>query len=165
MFHSVKLIIYTSSHLNNKTNEIHRYSKSEIIILIGYYIVFSGSLVRGGSNLFVQTKREYPSSIRLFFTMAENSYNINICEMIHDLTKADVCTNECSICILFNNVSPISFIDINHIINIKEYIMGELVHGALDLCGWCVMKYQNRNNNKAIHRCLYDLQKSQRKMY
>ena len=45
LFHPVKLTVYTSSHLTNKTDKIHRCSKSKIIIPIGCYIVFSGSLV------------------------------------------------------------------------------------------------------------------------
>ena len=43
--------------------------------------------------------------------------------------------------------------------------MGKLIYGDLDLCGWCVMKYQNMNNNKSIYRCLYDLQKNHREEY
>ena len=97
LFHPVKLIVYTSSHLNNKTNKIHRCFKSEIIIPIGCYIVFSGLLVHGGSKTFVQSKGEYPSCIRLFFTIAKNNFNINICEMTHNLAKDFVQKNVSSI--------------------------------------------------------------------
>ena len=48
---------------------------------------------------------------------------------------------------LFNNVSPISVIYLHQIIKIKEYKIGELGYGDLYLCGWCVIKYQNMNNN------------------
>ena len=98
LFHPVKLIVYTSSHLNNKTNMIHRCFKSEIIIPIGCYIVFSGLLVHGGSKTCVQSKGEYPFCIRLFFTIAENNFNINICEMTHNLAKDFVQKNVSSIC-------------------------------------------------------------------
>ena len=73
LFHPVKLIVYTSSHLNKQKDKIHRCSKSEIIIPVGCFIVFSGSLVHGGSKYFVQEKGEYPSCIRLFFTIAEKN--------------------------------------------------------------------------------------------
>ena len=56
LFHPIKLIVFTSSHLNNKTDKIHRCSKSEITIPGGCYIVFSSSLVHGGSKDFVQSK-------------------------------------------------------------------------------------------------------------
>ena len=141
----------TSSHVNKKTDKIHRCSKSEIIIPIGCYIVLSGSLVHGGSIFFVQTKGECSSCIRLFITIAENSYNINVCEMTHNLTKDDVWSDEYYICILFNNVSSIGVINLHQIIKIKEYKIGELVYGDLELCGVCEMKCQNMNNNKSIH--------------
>ena len=67
------------------------------------------------------------------------------------------CTDECSICKLFNNILPIIFIDLHHIKKLKEYKIGELVYGDLDLYAWCVMKCQNMNNNKSIHRWFYDL--------
>ena len=70
LFHPVKLIVYTSSHLNKQKDKVHRCSKSEIIIPVGCHIVFSGSLVHAGSKSFVQEKGEYPSCIRLFFTIA-----------------------------------------------------------------------------------------------
>ena len=129
LFHPVKLIVYTSSHLNNKTDEIRRCSKSETIIPIGSYIVFSGSLVHGGLKTFVLSKREYPSCIRLFFTIAENNYNINVCEIIHDLTKDDFWSVECSVCIPINNVSPISIIDLHQIVKIKEDNSDGLIYG------------------------------------
>ena len=66
---------------------------------------------------------------------------------------------------LFNNVSPISVIYLHQIIKIKEYKIGELGYGDLYLCGWCVIKYQNMNNNKLIHKCLYDLQKNPKEEY
>ena len=53
LFYPVKLIVYTYLYLTNKTDKIRRYSKSEIIIPVGSYIVFSSSLVYGGSNFFV----------------------------------------------------------------------------------------------------------------
>ena len=87
LFHPVKLIVYTSSHLNKQKDKIHRSSKSEIIIPVGCYIVFSGSLVHAGSKYFVQEKGEYPSCIRLFFTIAEKKYNHDVCELTHKLTK------------------------------------------------------------------------------
>ena len=37
--------------------------------------------------------------------------------------------------------------------------MGKLVYGHLDVCEWCIMKDQNTNQNKSIHKYLYDLQK------
>ena len=79
--------------------------------------------------------------------------------MTHNLTIYDFCSSECYICVSFNNVSPISVIDLHQIIKIKEYKNGELVYGDLDLYGRCVMKYQNMNNNKSIHKSLYDFQK------
>ena len=85
-------IVYTSSHLNNKIDKIHRYSKSETIIPIGCYIVSSGSLVHDGSKTLVETKGEYLYCIILFFTIAEKSFNINACEMSHNLTKDDLCS-------------------------------------------------------------------------
>ena len=165
IFHPVKLIVYTSSHLTNKTDKIHRCSKSKIIIPIGCYIVFSGSLVNVGSKTFVQSKGEYPSCIILFFTIPQNSYNIDVCEITYNLTKDDVCSTECFICMPFNNVSPISVIDLHQILKIKEYKNGDLVYNDLDLCGWCVMKCQNMNTNKIIHKCLYDMQKIQKEEY
>ena len=80
LFHPIKLIVYTTSHLNNKTDKMR--SKSKKIIPIGCYIVFRGSLVYGDSNFF-QSKGEYPSCMRLFFTIAKHNFNINICEMTH----------------------------------------------------------------------------------
>ena len=56
--------------------------------------------------------------------------------MTHDLTKNDVCLTECSVCMSFNNVSPISVIDLHQIEKIKEYKNGALAY--VDLCGWCV---------------------------
>ena len=103
-FHPFKLIGYTSSYLNNKTDYIHRCSKSIIIIPIGCYIAFSCSLVYGGSRKNVQTKGEHPSCIRLLFTIAENSYNTNVCEMTHNLTKDEFCSDVCSICMLFKYI-------------------------------------------------------------
>ena len=50
LFHPVKLILYTSLHLINKTDKIHRCSKSKIVIPIECYIVFSGSLVHKRSK-------------------------------------------------------------------------------------------------------------------
>ena len=94
MYNPVKLIVYTSPHLNNKTDKIHRSSKFEIIIPIEGYIVFSCLLVHCGSKTFVQSKGEYLSCIRLFFTIAENNYNINVCEMTHNLTKITFCSTE-----------------------------------------------------------------------
>ena len=79
------------------SENIHICSKSEMIIIFGYYIVSSDSLVHGGSKTFVQTKGEYPSCIRLFFTIAENNFNINICEMTHNLAKDFVQKNVSSI--------------------------------------------------------------------
>ena len=67
LFRPVKLIVYTTSHLNNKIDTIHRCYKSEIIIPVGYYIVFSGSLLHCGSIFCVQTKGEYPSCITFFY--------------------------------------------------------------------------------------------------
>ena len=55
-------------------------------------LVFSGALVHGGSKYFVQEKVEYQSCIRLFFTIAENKYNHDVCEMTHNLTNKDVCS-------------------------------------------------------------------------
>ena len=120
LFYPVKLIVYTSSYLNNKTDKIHRCFKSEIIIPIGCYIVFSSSLVNCVSIFFVQTKGEYPSCIRLSIPITENSYNIDVCEMTHNLKKMMFFSDECSICMLFNNVLPISVIDLHHIIKSKE---------------------------------------------
>ena len=165
LFRPVKSIVYTSSPLNNKTDKSHICSKSEITIPVGCYIVFSGSLVQGGSKKFAKSKGEYPSRIRLFFTIAKNSYNIDVCEMIHNLTKNSVCSTECSVCMSFNNVSPISVIDLHQILKIKEYKNGDLVYNDLDLCGWCVMKCQNMNTNKIIYKCLYDMQKIQKEEY
>ena len=54
------------------------YYTSEYMNIIGCYIVFSGSLVHIGSTTFISTKGECPSCIRLFFTIVENSYTINI---------------------------------------------------------------------------------------
>ena len=48
--------------------------QSEIIIPVGYYILFSCSLVHGGSKSFVQSKEKYPNYIILFFIIAENKY-------------------------------------------------------------------------------------------
>ena len=162
LFHPAKLIVYTSSHLNKKTDKIHKCSKSEIIIPVGCYIVFSGSFVHGGSNSFVQDKGEYPSCIRLFFTIAENNYKIDAFELTHNLTKHEFCSTECSECISFNNVSPISVIDLHKVVKIKEYKNGDVVYGDLDICGWCVMKCQAMNKNKTIHNCIYDMQKVQK---
>ena len=53
LFYPVKLIVNTSLYLTNKTDKIRRYSKSEIIIPVGSCIVFSSSLVYGGSETFV----------------------------------------------------------------------------------------------------------------
>ena len=61
--------------------------QSEIIIPVGYYILFSGSLVHGGSKSFVQNKEKYPNYIILFFIIAENKYKHDVCEMTHNLTK------------------------------------------------------------------------------
>ena len=155
-FRPVKLIVYTSSHLNNKTDKSHKCSKSEIT---------GGSLAKGGSKQFAQSKGEYPSRIRLFFTIAENSYNIDVCEMIHNLTKNGFFSTECSVCMSFNNVSPISVIDLHQILKIKEYKNRDLVYNDLDLCGWCVMKCQNMNTHKIIHTCLYDMQQIQKEEY
>ena len=85
--------------------------------------------------------------------------------MTHNLTKDEFSSEEFSICMSFNNVSPISVIDLHQIIKIKEYKNGELVYGDLDLYGRCVMKYQNMNNNKSIHKCLYDLKKIPKEEY
>ena len=83
-------------------------------------------------------ENEWSGSVfRLFCTIAENSYNINVYEMTHNFIKDYLCTDEWSICKLFNNVSPISLIDLQ----LKEYKIGESVYGDLDLCGWCIMKY------------------------
>ena len=120
LFHPVKLTVYTSSRLNNKIDKIHRCSKSEIIILIGCYIVFSGSLVYGGSKTFVQSKGVYPSFVKLFFIIAEKNYNIDVCEMTHSLTKDNFCSAEYSVCMVFNNVSLINVIDLRQILKMKE---------------------------------------------
>ena len=71
----------------------------------------------------------------IFFTIAENSFNINVYEMTHKLTKDDFCSAECSIYVSFNNLSPFSVIDLHQIIKIKEYKNSESVYGDLDLCG------------------------------
>ena len=92
LFHPVKLIVYTSLHLNKQKYKIHRCSKSEIILPVGYYIVFSSSLLHCGSKYFVQEKGKYPPCIRLFFTIAENKYNHDVCEMTHNLTNKDFCS-------------------------------------------------------------------------
>ena len=94
----------------------------------------------------------------IFFTIAENSFNFNVCEMIHNLTKDNFCSEDCSIYMAFNNVSPISVIELHQIIKIKEYENSESVYGDLDLCGWCVIQCQNMYNNKSIHKYLYDSQ-------
>ena len=60
--------------------------------------------------------------------------------MTHDLTKKKFCSIECSKYISFNNVSPISVIDLHKIVKIKEYNDGDVVYGDLDICGWFVLK-------------------------
>ena len=85
--------------------------------------------------------------------------------MTHDLTKNDVRSTEYSKCISFNNVSPISVIDVRKIVKIKEYNDGDVVYGDFDICGWCVMKFQNINKDKTIHKCIYDMQKIQKEEY
>ena len=66
-------------------------------------------------------ENEWSGSVfRLCCTIAENSYNINVGGKTNNLTKDDVCSGECSICMLFNNVLPISVIDLHHIIKSKE---------------------------------------------
>ena len=85
--------------------------------------------------------------------------------MTHNSSKNDFCTTECSKYISFNNLSPISVIDLDKIVKIKAYNNGDVVYGDLDICGWCVMKYQNMNNNKSIHTCIYDMQKFHKEEY
>ena len=145
LFHPVKLTVYTSSHLNKQKDKVHRYSKSEIIIPIGCYIAFSGSLVHAGSKSFVQEKGECPSFIRLFFTIADKKYNHDVCELTHKLTKKDFCSTEFSKCLSFNTVSPISVIDLQKIVKLKKCNDGDVVYGDLDICGWCVLKCQSIN--------------------
>ena len=96
----------------------------------------------------MQEKGEYPSCIRLFFTIAEKKYNHDVCELTHKLTNKDFCSTECSKCLSFNNVSPISVIDLHNIVKYKKYNDSDVVYGDLDICGWCVLKCQNINKNK-----------------
>ena len=124
-----------------------------------------GSLVHGGLKTFVQSKGKYLSCIKLFFTIAEHNFNINVCEMTHNLTKDDFGSEWYSIYMLFNNVSPIHVIELYQIVKIKEYKNGELVYGGLYLCWWCVIKCQNMNSNKTIHKCLYDFQHTLKEEY
>ena len=90
-------------------------------------------------------------------------YNHDVCELTHKLTNKDFCSTECSKCLSFNNVSPISVIDLHKIVKIKEYNDGDVVYGDLDICGWCVMKCQNMNKNKSFHKCIYDMQKDSKR--
>ena len=120
LYNQVKLIVHTSSHLNNKTDKIHRSSKFEIIIPIEGYIVFSCLLVHCGSKTFVQSKGVYPSFVKLFFIIAEKNYNIDVCEMTHSLTEDNFCSAEYSVCMVFNNVSLINVIDLRQILKMKE---------------------------------------------
>ena len=85
--------------------------------------------------------------------------------MTHNLTKNDFCSTEYSLGMSINYVSPISVIDIHQIVKIKKYKNDDLVYGHLDLCGWCIIKFQNMNRNKAIHKCLYNLQKIRKEEY
>ena len=165
LFYPVKLVVYTSSHLYKQTDKIHRCSKSEIIIPVECYIVFSISLVHGGSKYSVQNKGKYPSCIRLFFTIVENKYKHDDCEMTHNSLKNNFWATECSKCISFNNLSPISVIDLHKIVKIKEYNNGDVVYGDLDICVWCKMKYQNMSKNKPIHTGIYDMQKIHKEEY
>ena len=64
-----------------------------------------------------------------------------------------------------NNLSPISVIDLHKIVKIKAYNNGDVVYGDLDICGWCVMKYQNMNKNKSIHKFIYDMQNMHKEEY
>ena len=123
LLHPIKLIVYTSSHLNKQKVKIHRCSKSEIMMPVGCYIVFKGSLVHGGSKSFVKEKGEYPFCIRLFFTIAEKIYNHDVCELTHKLTNKDCCSTECVKYLSFNNVSPISVIDLHKIVKYKDIMI------------------------------------------
>ena len=91
-------------------------------------------------KLLFKRKGEYPSCIRLFFTIAEKQYNENECELTHPLTNKDYCLTECSKCLSMNNESPFSVIDVQKLVQLKEYNDGDVVYGDLDICGWCVLK-------------------------
>ena len=78
--------------------------------------------------------RENIHLVSIFFTIAEDSYSITACEITHNMTKHNVCTDECSNCKLFNIVSPTSLIDLHHIQKFNEFKMGELVYDDLDVC-------------------------------
>ena len=103
--------------------------------------------------------------VDFFFTIAEDSYNMNLYEITHNLTKGNFCSDECSICKLFNNKLLIRLIDLQYIKNLNDHKKDELGYGDLDVCGWCVMKDQNTNKNKSIHKYLYDLPKIPKEEY
>ena len=59
LYYPVKSIVYNSSLINKSNEKIHRCSKTEMIVPIVCYIIFSGALIRCGQILSFVIKEKF----------------------------------------------------------------------------------------------------------